>query len=120
MAKSPQPKHKKANIQLPREIIEIAQLIQSGQLTDWSIKNGSNKTIKFRCFDLDGNIIMIEARRIKAETALNSEAIRKPSTDARRSFVKELRLKGLTQAQIADQIGCCQKTISNDCVALGL
>lgn len=121
MAKPLKSKATQVAAPLPREIVEVAQLIQSGQLADWRIEKRSNGTTSFRGFDQNGHGILIEKRNIGSYSRTMTETVTKPSTiDERRGLVKELRREGFTQADIADRTGFSQKTISNDCVALGL
>jgi len=121
MAKPSKPKGTQITAPLPREIVEVAQLIQSGQLSDWKIERSSNGTTRFRGFDQGGHGILIEKRDIGTYSRTTTETVTKPLTiKERRSLVKELRREGLTQADIADRTGYSQKTISNDCAALDL
>ena len=121
MARPPKSKGTQVAAPLPREIVEIAQLIQSGQLADWTIQKRSNGVTKFRGFDQVGHGIIIEKRDIDNYSRTTTETVTKPSSIiARRSLVKELRLEGMTQTAIAERTGYSQKTISNDCAELDL
>lgn len=106
---------------LPNEIVEVAQLIQSGRLTSWTIERSSNGATKFNGFDDDGHGILIERRDVGHYSRSVTETFTKASSiDERRHIVAELRREGYTQSQIAIRTGFSQKTISNDCAALGL
>lgn len=120
MAKPSHPKGKKTSAPLPKEIIEIINILQSGAIASWKIKNSTNDMIKFRCSLENGQTIIIEKINAHHGLDISPQKNGKLSVDDRRRIVMSLRLKGFTQAQIADQIGHCQKTISNDCKILNL
>jgi len=116
MAKKPAPAESQIMAPLPAAITEIANLIQSGQLSAWKIEQGHNGEAKFHGTAPDGSGIIIQKKVVGGYSRTTTETMNKPATiDERRARVRELRSEGMTQTQIAERTGYSQKTISNDC-----
>lgn len=106
---------------LPSEITDIARMIQSGQVSAWSLEKRHNGVVKFHGTAPNGDGIIVEKKTAGGYSRTTTETMNKPATIAeRRERVRELRGEGMTQTEIAKRTGYSQKTISNDCDALGI
>lgn len=104
----------KTGANLPPEIIQGLQAVQTGELTNITITSnqyGFNLTAE----DRDGNRYVLE-KHVKNGINHTSQTTIETSNEKieRQRQVKQLKANKMTQNQIANYLGVSQKTISND------
>ncbi len=96
------------------QLHDLAEQIQSGFIKSYEFKQTAN-SVTFSVDSADGNSRVIKHQDVRPGLARNTtERIQKKTPEERRQVVKELKLEGLSQQEIAKRTIRSQKTISND------
>jgi len=82
-------------------------------ITEWSIKSkGGQRTISGRTES--GGAVRFSSYTSNGFRSRTSSSCDKLSPARRKAEAKRMSKRGLTQSEIAEHLGCSQKTISND------
>jgi len=105
---------KQLAIQVPNEpLAAIDAFFRQQGVEEWSIKSKpDHKTILART--KDGNAVRYSVYMSKGFRESTSSSCDGLPPARRKAEAKRLSKKGLTQTEIAECLGCSQKTVSND------
>lgn len=96
------------------QLRDLAEQVQSGAIKSYEFKQTAN-SITFAVDSADGNNRVIKHQDVRPGLIRNTiEHIQKQTAEERRRVVKDLKLEGLSQQEIAKRTMRAQKTISND------
>lgn len=108
-------------INIPQEIAKSIAYLQTGQLDNMDIKMNHNG------FQVSADNLTNGERFVFSKTNISGikttsliETVVAETKYTRQMQVKNLRLTGMTQSQIANHLGISQKTVSNDLRDLGM
>lgn len=92
---------------------ELAEDFAEIGITNWETKHKNGKTTLVARNE-NGDVFRIEDYSGSSYMERTISQCQKLTPPERKSEAKRLRKQGLTQSEIADRLGCSQKTISND------
>jgi DNA-binding NarL/FixJ family response regulator len=95
-------------------LLEIKEQFRAAGFDRWSIKS-TDAVMTFTGQAATGDTIrssLVFSDGFQEQTISRTDGVL--TTAKRRAAARKLRKLGLTQAQIADRLGCSQRTISND------
>lgn len=102
------------NTRVAEQLRDLAEQVQSGAIKSYEFKQTAN-SVTFTVDSADGNNRVIRHQDARPGLVRNTtEHIQKQTPEERRLVVKELKLEGLSQQEIAKRTIRSQKTISND------
>jgi len=102
------------NARVAEQLRDLAEQVQSGAIKSYEFKQTAN-SVTFSVDSADGNHRIIKHQDARPGLVRNTtEHVQKQSPEERRQVVKELKLEGLSQQEIAKRTMRSQKTISND------
>ena len=102
------------NERVAEQLRELAEKVQSGTIKSYEFKQTAN-SVTFSVDSADGSERIIKHQDARPGLVRNTtERIQKQAPEERRQVVKELKLEGLSQQEIAKRTLRSQKTISND------
>lgn len=101
-------------LQVPREPMGAMEAFFDQQgITEWSINaKGGQRTISGRTES--GGAVRFSSYISKGFRSRTSSSCEGLSPARRKAEAKRMKNTGLTQSEIAEHLGCSQKTISND------
>ena len=105
---------KQIALQVPREPMDAIDAFFAQQgITEWTMRaKGGQRTIAGRTED--GGAIRISSYTSKGFRSRTSSSCGGLTPARRKAEAKRMKKAGLTQSEIAEHLGCSQKTISND------
>lgn len=102
------------NTRVAEQLRDLAEQVQSGAIKSYEFKQTAN-SVTFAVDSADGNNRVIKHQDVRPGLIRNTtEHIQKQTAEERRQVVKDLKLEGLSQQEIAKRTMRSQKTISND------
>ena len=105
---------KQLAIQVPSEPLnEIDALFRQQGIEEWTVKSkGAQKTISGRT--KSGRAVRLSIYTSNGFRKRTSSSCDGLSPARRKAEAKRMSKEGLTQSEIAEHLGCSQKTVSND------